>query len=110
MQNNIKNKSIIDFESHELKIDYLTFSTTLDFNSKKFIEFSNYFFYQHGFNIFVSKGNTRSYIQPILRNQDIKDLIIIRLNYYNRTIIEIPGKYGHNFYKILKSQNLNLKE
>lgn len=110
MKNNIKNKSILDFESQELKIDYLTFSTTLDFNSKKFIEISNYFFYQHGFNIFVSKGNTRNYIEPILRNQDIKDLIIIRLNYYNRTIIEIPGKYGHKFYKILKSRNLNLKK
>ena len=49
------NQNKFTFESQRLKVDFLTFSMKY-FNTQKF---AKYFFESHGFNCFVSNGNTR---------------------------------------------------
>lgn len=97
----------INFESQELKVDFLTLSMKNSNDQKKIQKIANYLFHSFGFNCFLSEGNTRKLNRTLFQDFTTKDTTIIRLNYWNRIVIEFPGKSGQKLYQLLKSQQLD---
>jgi len=95
------------FESHKLQVDFLTLSMDNVNNTKRIHEFANYLFKNSGFNCFLSEGNTRKITQTLFQNLSTKDTAIIRLNYWNVTVIEFPGQSGQKLYQLIKSRQLD---
>ena len=99
------NQNKFSFQSQKLKVDFLTFSFSMKyFNNQKF---AKYFFESHGFNCFVSEGNTRKYVQTLFYDPEIKDTLIIRLNYWKQIVVEFPGTSGQKLYQLAKLKSIN---
>jgi hypothetical protein len=78
-------------------------------NEKNIQELANYLFNSLGFNCFLSEGNTRRISQTLFRDSRTKDSAIIRINYWNQTVIESPGKSGQKLYQLVKSERIDWK-
>jgi hypothetical protein len=97
----IQNK--FSFEEQKLKIDFITLSTE-NLDHKKL---ARYLFDFFGFNCFLSQGNTRKLTETLFFNSKTKSTVIIRINYWNRIVIEFPGNSGQKLYQLLKSQRID---
>ena len=97
------NQNKFTFQSQKLKVDFLTFNMKY-VNMQKF---AKYFFEAHGFNCFVSEGNTRKYVQTLFYDSATKDTLVIRLNYWWQIVVEFPGISGQKFYQLAKLQSIN---
>lgn len=102
-------QNIIKFEDHELKVDFLTLSMQSTNDEKSIHKIASYLFNSFGFNCFLSEGNTRRLSQVLFHDLTSKDTTIIRLNYWNRIVIEFPGKSGQKFYQLVKSHQVDWK-
>ena len=99
------NQNKFSFQSQKLKVDFLTFSFSMKyFNTQKF---AKYFFESHGFNCFVSEGNSRRYVQTLFYDPKTKDTLIIRLNYWKQIVVEFPGTSGQKLYQLAKLKSVN---
>lgn len=101
------NQRKMTFESHKLEVDFLTLSMKNLSDPNKIYEFANYLFKNFGFNSFLSEGNTRKITQTLCQNLAIKDTLIIRINYWEVTFLEFPGRSAQKLYHLLKSQQLD---
>lgn len=99
----------IKFEDHELKVDFLTLSMPNSNDEKNIRKIASYLFNSFGFNCFLSEGNTRRLSRPLFHDFTTKDTTIIRLNYWNRIVIEFPGKSGQKFYQLVRSHQVDWK-
>ena len=78
-------------------------------DEKSIHKIASYLFNSFGFNCFLSEGNTRRLSQVLFHDLTSKDTTIIRLNYWNRIVIEFPGKSGQKFYQLVKSHQVDWK-
>lgn len=101
--------NVINFKSQKLKVDFLTLSMQNSNDQNKIQRIANYLHHSFGFNCFLSEGNTRRLKQTLFQDFNIKDTIIIRLNYWNRIVIQFPGKSGQKFYQLVKSHKVDWK-
>lgn len=99
----------IRFEDHELKVDFLTLSTQNSNDEKNIQKIASYLFNSFGFNCFLSEGNTRRLSRPLFYDLTTKDTVVIRVNYWNRTVIEFLDKSGQKFYQLVKSHQVDWK-
>nr|UDP55500.1 hypothetical protein orf175a [Schizostauron trachyderma] len=99
--------SLINFESQKLKVDFIILSMQNSNDQKKIQRIANYLFHSFGFNCFLSEGNTRRPNRTLVQDFNIKDTTIIRLNYWNRIVIEFSGKSGQKFYQLVKSHKVD---
>ena len=97
------NQKKFSFKNQKLKIDFITLSTQ-NLNHKKL---ARYLFNSFGFNCFLSQGNTRKLTETLFFDSKTKNTVIIRINYWNRIVIEFPGKSGQKLYQLLKSQQID---
>ena len=102
-------QNIIKFKDHELKVDFLTLSMKNFNNENDIHKTASYLFNSFGFNCFLSEGNTRRLSQVLFHDHTTKNTTIIRLNYWNRIVIEFPGKSGQKFYQLVKAHQVDLK-
>lgn len=99
------NQNSVTFKSEKLQVDFLTLSIKyLGTN-----EIANYFFQCHGFNSFLSEGNSRRISQELFYDGSTKLTIIIRVNFWGKNLLEISGRSAAEFYKLLKSNSIDLK-
>jgi hypothetical protein len=103
------NQNSIKFEDHELKVDFLTLSMHNSTDENNIQKIAIYLFNSFGFNCFLSEGNTRKLSRPLFHDITTKDTTIIRLNYWNRIVIEFPGKSGQKFYQLVRSHQVDWK-
>nr|WPV76436.1 hypothetical protein [Naviculales sp.] len=100
-------KNNISFESQKLKIDFLTLSIQNSSDEKNIQKLASYLFHSFGFNCFLSEGNTRRLSRTLFHDLTTKDTTILRLNYWDRIVIEFPGKSGQKFYQLVRSHQIN---
>lgn len=91
------------FKNQSLKVDFITLSTQ-NLNPKKL---ARYLFNFFGFNCFLSQGNVRKLTETLFFESKTKSTAIIRINYWNRTVIEFPGKSSQKFYQLMKLQKVD---
>lgn len=102
-------KNTIKFEDHKLKVDFLTLSIKNSNDEKHIQKIANYLFNSFGFNCFLTEGNTRRLSRPLFFDHTTQDTTIIRFNYWNRIVIEFPGKSGQKFYQLVKLHQVDWK-
>jgi len=103
------NQNKFSFESQKLEIDFITLSMQNSSNENNIQKLASYLFYSLGFNCFLSEGNTRRISRTLFCDFRTKDTAIIRINYWNKTVIEFPGKSGQKLYQLVKSQHIDWK-
>lgn len=67
-------------------------------DQKKIQKRANYLFHFFDFNCFLSEGNTKKLNRTLFQDFTTKGTTIIKLNYWNRIVIEFPGKSGQKVY------------
>jgi hypothetical protein len=95
----------INFKSHGLKVDFITFS----FVALNYEQFALSFHKAYGFNCFLSEGPSRKIVEALYQDKSTKDTLIIRLNYYQKTVIEFPGKSGQKFHKLAQLEQIDFE-
>ena len=103
------NQEKMTFQFQRLEVDFLTLSMKNLSDRKKIQKFADYLFQNFGFNSFLSDGNTRIITQTLYQDLDIKSTVIIRSNYWDRTVIEFPGKSAQKIYQLIKSHQFDWK-
>ena len=67
----------IQFEDHELNVDFLTLSVHNSTDEKNIQRITSYLFNSFGFNCFLSEGNTKKLGRPLFYDITTKDTRII---------------------------------
>ena len=98
----------INFESQNLKVDFITLTSESKQFQKNVNNIASYFHTVWKFNSFLSNGNQRKIVETLFQDPETKDTLIIRTNYWNKTVFEFPGSSANKLYQLLKSDKISL--
>ena len=92
-------KNNLSFESENLVVDYITLSVENLHDQKDIKKLARYCFNVLNFNSFLTDWKTKN-INEKLYSSSIKNYyILIKTNYWHRTLIEFRGKNAKKFQK-----------
>ena len=96
-----------NFQTQNLKIDFITLTLQDFYEERNILNIANYFHRLFGFNCFISTGNHRKIVETLFQDLSTKDTLIIRKNYWKRTVFEFPGQSANKLYRLLKSHDID---
>ena len=97
----------LDFQTQNLKIDFITLTVYHFDDERNILNLANYFHKLFGFNCFLSIGNYKKITKTLFQDLSTKDTLIIRKNYWKRTVFEFPSQSANKLYQLLKSHDID---
>ena len=105
----MQNLQKLNFESQNLIFeDYITLTLSTNQSEQVLKNIALYFYTFCKFNSFIRYSNERKIVETLLQDLATRNTLIIRMNYWNKIVLEFSGFSAYKFYQLFKSNKISL--